>query len=76
MSLKKGNTIRYIGGISFGIGIFVLIIANITGIGTFLYQWGKLDLELGISAWSAFVIWIQMIIAGVVLLIGGRMVMD
>jgi len=64
ISNSKVNIFTIFGGGLFLLGIILLVSANITGIGVLLYQWGKLDLQLGASAWIAFLIWLKMILFG------------
>lgn len=48
------------------ISVALLFLANISGIGYFLYLWGACNLAIGASAWSAFLLWIKMLAGGVV----------
>ena len=49
------------------IGLILLAFANIIGIGYALYLWGATELELGISLWTAFILWLKMIGSGLLL---------
>jgi hypothetical protein len=46
------------------IGIALLILANVTGIGVFLYQWGAEGIAISTAAWGAFKLWISMLGGG------------
>jgi hypothetical protein len=46
------------------VGILFLVLANLTGIGIFLYQWGAIGLGIGAAAWLSFKFWISMLIIG------------
>lgn len=48
------------------LGVPLLVFAQVTGIGVFLYQWGVEDVTLGLAAWTGFKYWISMMVTGVV----------
>lgn len=52
------------------IGYFVLVAANITSIGVFLYDWA-FNTTVALAAWGAFVLWLQMMGTGIVSLFVG-----
>lgn len=51
-------------GILSVVGVLFLVLANLTGIGIFLYQWGAIGLGIGAAAWLSFKFWISMLIIG------------
>ena len=51
------------------IGFTLLLLANIGGIGYGLYLWGGTGMAFGLAAWTAFKVWITMIVSGVASLI-------
>ena len=51
------------------IGLIVIGLANVVGIGYGLYLWGAVGTPLSASVWSAFLLWIKMILGGLVLFI-------
>lgn len=52
------------------IGFFLLIAANITALGTGLYDWA-FNTDLAMAAWGAFVLWLKMLGFGFASLIVG-----
>lgn len=52
------------------IGFFLIIAANITALGSGLYDWA-FNADLAMAAWGAFVLWLKMIGTGVGSLIIG-----
>jgi hypothetical protein len=64
-----------IGSIIALIGIIVLVFAQITGIGTWLYTWST-GVALGASIWAGFVIWMKMMGVGLAAFIVGMIVKD
>ena len=70
MAYKRQKTaLEIVTTITAYIGIALMAFGTITSIGYFLYNWGALDLALGLSAWNAFVLWIQMIGGGLILFV-------
>ncbi len=53
------------------VGSVIAGLATVTGIGYGLYLWGALGGALGVSMWTAFVLWLQMIVGGFVIAITG-----
>jgi hypothetical protein len=53
------------------IGIFIGSLANIIGLGYLLYLWGGEGLAFGLAAWSAFKVWISIIIMAIVTVLIG-----
>lgn len=60
-----------VGSAIISLGMLVGALAFISSIGYGLYMWGGLGMELSTSAWSAFVLWLKMIISAIVLFIVG-----
>lgn len=52
-------------------GYILLVFSNVIGIGYFLYNWGALDITIGLAAWETFKVWSAMIIVGLVSLFVG-----
>ena len=70
MAYKRQKTaLEIVTTITAYIGIALMAFGTITSIGYFLYNWGALDLALGLSAWNAFVLWVQMIGGGFILFV-------
>jgi len=51
------------------IGIFMLVFANIGGIGYGLYLWGGTGMAFGLAAWTAFKFWVLWVFIGLVFFI-------
>ena len=51
------------------IGIFMLVFANIGGIGYGLYLWGGTGMAFGLAAWTAFKFWALWVFIGLVFFI-------
>lgn len=51
------------------LGVLLLVFAQITGIGVFLYKWGVADMTIGLAMWTGFKYWFWMMITGLVLII-------
>lgn len=60
-----------IGSAIMTLGMLTGALAFISAIGYGLYMWGGLGMELATSAWSAFVLWLKMIISAMVLVVIG-----
>jgi hypothetical protein len=48
------------------LAIVLFVLANVTGIGYGLYLWGGVGLAFSVAAWSAFKVWITMVLVGFV----------
>lgn len=46
------------------IGVILMVVAQVTGIGVFLYDWGVNNVALGLAAWTGFVLWAKLLIGG------------
>ena len=51
------------------IGTVLVVSANVVGIGYGIYLWGVQEMALGLAAWTAFKIWIIMIVVGLITLL-------
>ena len=49
------------------IGVALAGLSNIVGAGYFLYLWGACDVAAKLAAWTAFKVWISMILVGIVM---------
>lgn len=63
-------------GILFFGGIAAVFLAQVIGVGVFLYGWGVDGLAVGAAAWSGFAIWLKLLIGGFVSLIIGKVGID
>ena len=62
--------------ILFGIGVIMLMVANIGGIGYGLYLWGAAGLTFATAAWLAFKFWLIWIILGFVITAAGIFIIE
>ena len=46
-------------------GVICLILAEVTSIGVFIYQWGVVGLAIGAAAWAGFKVWATLFVIGV-----------
>lgn len=56
-----------IGLILMKIGLILMVFANVVGIGYGLFLWGSQGVVFSLAVWTAFKVWISMIISGVFL---------
>lgn len=62
---KKSNAISML---AFVIGALLLTLANVGAIGLLIYQWAVVDILFKVALWSAFKLWLTMLVGGVCLL--------
>jgi len=53
------------------IGMFMLVFANVGGIGYVLYLWGGTGMAFGLAAWTAFKFWVLWSFVGAAIFIAG-----
>lgn len=62
---------KLIGGLLMIGGAIAGALGLISGIGYFLYNWGALDVAVGASAWTGFVLTLKMWAGGLISVIAG-----
>jgi hypothetical protein len=57
-------------------GIVAVVLAQVTGIGMFLCEWGVNGVGVGVAAWSGFSLWLKLLVGGLISIVIGRIGLD